>query len=328
MFNSGGANTYAEHELSMRNCLDRAKPLCHKARQKLQSDGSMLTRTAKKIDGLHEIASRYDGILCDVWGVLHNGVSPWPGAINALSQFRDQGGTVVMITNSPRRKSAVVDQLYDIGVPQGVFDDVVTSGDVTRKLISEVESEIFHIGPERDLHLFEGLDVRLVELDEAQSVVCTGLNDDRTETPEEYQQLLGQIRKRALPFICANPDIVVEYGDQLLWCAGALARDYSAIGGATHIAGKPHNPIYEAAIARLNQAAGKEISKDRILAIGDGMPTDVAGAQDFGLDLLYVSAGIHAAEYGEAENPDPLLLQEFLSRQDANPVAWTPRLKW
>lgn len=288
----------------------------------------MLTRSAEKIDGLHEIASRYDGILCDVWGVLHNGVSAWAGAVEALTRFRQQGGVVVMVTNSPRRKGPVVDQLRDIGVPDRVFDDVVTSGDVTRKLISEVKSEIFHIGPDRDLHLFEGLGVRLVELEEAHTVVCTGLNDDRSETPQEYENLLEQLRERGIPFICANPDIVVEFGEQLLWCAGALARDYSSIGGVTQIAGKPHNPIYEAAMVRLALAAGKEIPKNRVLAIGDGMPTDVAGAQDFGLDLLYVTAGIHAAEYGDVENPDPLRLQEFLSEHHANPVAWTPRLKW
>ncbi|MGI9402031.1 MAG: TIGR01459 family HAD-type hydrolase [Rhizobiaceae bacterium] len=287
----------------------------------------MLTKPANKIDGLHEIAPDYDGILCDVWGVLHNGVAAWPGAVDALTQFRKQGGTVVMITNSPRRKASVVDQLHDIGVPDGVFDDVVTSGDVTRKLISEVESEVFHIGPDRDLHLFEGLGVKLVELEQAKSVVCTGLNDDRSETPEDYENLLKQILEMELPFICANPDIVVEFGDRLLWCAGAIARDYAEIGGDTHIAGKPHNPIYEAAISRLGKAAGKEIPENRILAIGDGMPTDVAGAQDFGLDLLYVSAGIHAADYGDAEDPDIARLQEFLDRHGARPVAWMPRLK-
>ncbi len=288
----------------------------------------MLTRSANKIHGLREIAPGYDGILCDVWGVLHNGVSAWPGAVDALTRFRQQGGRVVLITNSPRRKASVVVQLHDLGVPEGVFDDVVTSGDVTRRLISQVDAEVFHIGPDRDLHLFEDLGVQLVELEQAKSVVCTGLNDDRSETPEHYEDLLAQIKDRDLPFICANPDIVVEFGDRLLWCAGALARDYSAIGGSTHIAGKPHNPIYEAAIARLNQAAGKDIPMDRILAIGDGMPTDVAGARDFGLDLLYVSAGIHAADYGDTENPDPQLLQEFLASNNAAPVAWIPRLKW
>lgn len=288
----------------------------------------MATITTGQISGLQEIAYDYDGILCDVWGVLHNGVAAWPGAIDALSRFRSQGGSVVMITNAPRRNGPVLAQLESLGVPEGVFDEVVTSGDVTRKLISEMSRKVFHIGPERDLNLFEGLEVELVGVDEAQCVVCSGLNDDRTETPADYADLLKLLRARDLPFVCANPDIVVEYGDRLLWCAGALARDYAAIGGTTHIVGKPHRPIYEAAMQSLCRAAGKPLPREKVLAIGDGMPTDVAGAQGFGLDLLYISAGIHASEYGDAEEPDEQRLRSFLAANRVNPRAWAKRLKW
>ncbi|MFZ1814647.1 MAG: TIGR01459 family HAD-type hydrolase [Rhizobiaceae bacterium] len=287
-----------------------------------------MTQPLRRIVGLSELAQDYDAILCDVWGVLHNGVAAWPGAVAALSEFRRQGGAVVMITNAPRPRGPVLVQLEGLGVPDGVFDEVVTSGDVTRQLIEEADSRIYHIGPQRDLKLYEGLDVEIVGLEDAQTVVCTGLRDDRTETPEDYTNELESLAERDLPFICANPDIVVEYGESLLWCAGALARDYTSLGGETRIVGKPHRPIYEYAHARLDDIMGGHVDKARILAIGDGMMTDVAGANSYGVDLLYVSSGIHAAEYGNADDPDPQALASFVESQGVECVAWLPRLVW
>lgn len=287
---------------------------------------------SSRIDGLSELAGRYDGILCDVWGVLHNGVTAWKGAIEALSGFRRQGGSVVMITNAPRPHGPVLEQLAGLGVPEGTFDAVVTSGDVTRMLVTEMSPAVYHLGPDRDLSLYQGLHVDLVGKQDAQTVVCTGLVDDTVETPENYRGLLAELRARDLPFICANPDIVVERGDSLVWCSGALARDYEALGGKTYIVGKPHRPIYERAMARLGEAAGSELAHDRVLAIGDGMPTDVAGAKAFGIDLLYISAGIHAADYagdgGDPGEPDPERLATFLQSHEARPAAWMPRLRW
>ncbi|HSO48882.1 MAG TPA: TIGR01459 family HAD-type hydrolase [Rhizobiaceae bacterium] len=287
-----------------------------------------MTKPVPRIGGLSEIAPRYDAILCDVWGVLHNGIAAWPGAIEALSAFRANGGHVVMITNAPRPHGPVLEQLEKLGVPDGVFDRVVTSGDVTRELIMEKSRRAFHIGPDRDLTLYEGLDVELVDKNDADSVVCTGLVDDRTESPQDYAPLLGELAARNLPFICANPDIVVEMGDRLLWCAGALARDYEALGGQAFIVGKPHPHIYRSARHILDELAGRKIDTARILAIGDGMPTDVKGAMNAGLDLLYISAGIHAGEYGDVEKPDEVALSDFLANHRAAPVAWMPRLKW
>jgi HAD superfamily hydrolase (TIGR01459 family) len=281
-----------------------------------------------RIGGLSEIASHYDAVLCDVWGVLHNGIAAWPEAMDALSAFRRGGGHVVMVTNAPRPFGPVVEQLKGLGVREGVYDAIVTSGDVTRELISRKGGKVFHIGPAWDRPLFDGLGVELVDRDGAASVVCTGLFDDRTETPEDYAGLLSELAARDLPFICANPDIVVEKGEQLLWCAGALARDYAALGGKTHVAGKPHAPIYAAARGIADRLAGGAIPQDRYLAIGDGMPTDVRGAADAGLDLLYISAGIHSAEYGEPDAPDPARLAAFLEREGARPTAWMPRLRW
>ncbi len=282
-----------------------------------------------RIGGLNEIASRYDAILCDVWGVIHNGVAPYTDAANALSSFRQQGGKVVMLTNSPKPKQPVVDQMQYIGIGQtGVYDDVVTSGDATRALIKAVEGPVYHLGPERDLILFEGLGVDLVDWRQADAVVCTGLWNDEVETPEDYADNLAQIVERGLPFICANPDIIVERGERLIWCSGALARDYRELGGHTLIAGKPHQPVYDRAMAKLERLNGAPVPKNRILAIGDGMPTDIKGAIDNGFNVLYVSAGIHAAEYGTPGDPDDDRLQTFLRSHNVSPVAYLPRLKW
>lgn len=287
-----------------------------------------MTSDCRRISGLAELAGRYDGILCDVWGVMHNGMAAWASAVDALTRYRDHGGTAVLITNAPRPAGPVIEQLAGLGVGAGTFDAVVTSGDVTRHIIGDMASRVYHVGPERDLSLYEDLDVRLVEPADADAVVCTGLFDDTTETPEDYRDMLAHLRARELPFICANPDIVVERGDSLVWCAGALARDYAAIGGEVHIAGKPHRPIYERAMAVLSAAANGPISAHRVLAIGDGMATDVAGAAGFGIDLLYVSAGIHAGEYGDPDDPDAQQLCRFLRAGNAAPAAWLPRLGW
>lgn len=279
-----------------------------------------------RIEGLSELAADYDAILCDVWGVLHNGMAVWPEAAAALQRFRETGGVVIMITNAPRPREPVMQQLENLLVPDGVYDNMVTSGDVTRNLIEQLEGSLFHIGPERDFSLYEGLDVTFSEPEEAVGVVCTGLFDDRKETLEDYRELLDRIAALELPFICANPDIVVEYGDRLLWCAGALARDYAALGGDTRIVGKPHAPIYEHASEKLLEVLGEVPDKSRILAIGDGLPTDLAGARDFGIDALFVSDGIHLEEYKDDE--DGAKLQKFLAANKVSPAAWLPTLVW
>tara|TARA_R110000751_G_scaffold8822_3_gene34026 strand:+ start:21956 stop:22804 length:849 start_codon:yes stop_codon:yes gene_type:complete len=279
-----------------------------------------------KLDRLAELHNRYDVIFCDVWGVLHNGVESWPLAGEALSAFRNQGGSVVLITNSPRRRQSVAEQLDLMGVYPDAFDSIVTSGDVTRDLISAGSKRVYFIGPERDLSLFEGLGVSNVGLDDAGIVVCTGLFDDENETAQQYVPVLRDIREKNLPFICANPDLVVERGERLIPCAGAIAALYEEMGGTTLVSGKPHKPIYDAALTAAGQLRS-HVDKSRILAIGDGMPTDVKGAQDYGLDLLYVSEGIHAREYSERSVVDALRLNEFLLRHDARPVCWMPRLR-
>lgn len=279
------------------------------------------------IGSLEEVASRYAVMLCDVWGVIHNGVSAFAAAAAALERARGKGIAVVLITNAPRPSADVIGQLRSLGVPAGAWDAIVTSGDVTRDLIASGPRRLYHLGPDKDLTIYDGLDVDLVDEFEASGVVCTGLFDDDTETPEDYAAALRRFRARDLPFICANPDIVVERGDRLVWCAGALARDYALLGGRTLISGKPHRPIYEAALKAASGILGRYVGANDALAIGDGILTDVKGADDYGIDVLYVSGGIHAKEYGGAGAPNPELLAAFLEAHGRRPVAIIPTLR-
>ncbi|TPK87425.1 MULTISPECIES: TIGR01459 family HAD-type hydrolase [unclassified Mesorhizobium] len=279
------------------------------------------------VGSLEDASKAYSAILCDVWGVVHNGEWHFPAAAAALARARAAGIPVVLITNSPRRSADVVAQMSVIGVPPSAYDRVVTSGDVTRDLIAEGPRKVFHIGADRDLTLYDGLEVELVEEFEAAGVVCTGLFDDEVEKPEDYAELLRRLRARNLPFICANPDIMVERGERIIWCAGALARDYAQLGGRTLIAGKPYAPIYEVAMKEVAEVLGRPVERSQVLAIGDGIMTDVKGAADNGFDVLYVSGGIHARDYGDALRPDPAKLGLFLERHGYRPVSVIARLQ-
>jgi HAD superfamily hydrolase (TIGR01459 family) len=278
------------------------------------------------IHSLDEIAGRYAAVLCDVWGVVHNGVRPFPGAPEALRRARDRGIAVVLVTNAARLRGEVEDHLRTLGVPDDAWSRVVTSGDVTRELLRTAPRRIFHLGLDRDLALYEGLDLEPVGEAEAEAVVCTGLRDE-AEAPDDYGPMLRRLRRRDLPFICANPDIFFERGSRKIWCAGALARDYAGLGGRVVIAGKPHAPIYEAALRAASEVVGHEVGAGAALAIGDGILTDVAGAAGRGIDVLYVCGGIHAGEYGEALDPDPIRLAAFLARHGHRPTAIIPSLR-
>ena len=250
------------------------------------------------IEGLVALHGRYDVIFCDVWGVVHDGERKHPKAEAALAAARRSGARVVLLTNSPRPAAGVVAQLDTLGFSRAAYDAVVTSGDATRVLIERTGGPIFHLGPPRDVDLFEGLGNARVGEEDASAIVVTGLLDDEHETPDDYAPLLKRLRARDLPMICANPDIVVHRGDRLIFCAGALARDYEALGGTVRLAGKPHRPIYEVA----SSAVSFE-DKSRILAIGDGLLTDIKGANGFGVDALLITDGIHGEEFG-GSGPD------------------------
>jgi HAD superfamily hydrolase (TIGR01459 family) len=248
---------------------------------------------------MHELSSRYPVWFCDIWGVVHDGHTPNPATSDTLSRHRANDGIVILVTNSPRSNIGVEQQIAAIGVPRETHDAIVTSGDVTRTLIEEHGGgKIFHLGPERDHSIFEGLKVSRVPLEEAKAVLCTGLFDDRTETPDNYRDLLAQIKARNLEMICANPDKIVRIGTRILFCAGSLAEAYEKLGGKVLMAGKPYAPIYELAQRKAEAIARRTLTKSEILAIGDGPDTDIRGAADYTIDAVLVADGITQAESG------------------------------
>jgi HAD superfamily hydrolase (TIGR01459 family) len=282
------------------------------------------------VTGLAELAPRYDLILCDVWGVLHNGIAGFPAAREALSRFRAAGKSVVLVSNAPRPGHVVGEQLMQFGIGPEAYDAIVTSGDLTRSIVEErAHQRLFHLGPDRDLSLYSDLTVTFGDADDADYVVCTGLVNDETETVEDYAPLLARMRARDLWMLCANPDIVVERGERLIFCAGALAAAYEAIGGRTFYPGKPHRPVYERALGVAGGLRdGAEPDHTRVLAVGDAIRTDVAGARAFGIDALMVARGIHAAELGIERGMDQAAIRLWLSEQDAVPTSIIAELVW
>jgi HAD superfamily hydrolase (TIGR01459 family) len=276
------------------------------------------------------LASGYDVVLSDVWGVVHNGVAATPAACEALARFRAQGGTVVLITNAPRPGEVVAKSTLDrLKVPRAAYDGIISSGDVTHALIAaRAGQRVFHIGPGRDLPIFEGLDAPVVPIERADYAVCSGLYDDTTEKPEDYRDLIAAMRERELTMICANPDIVVERGHHLVYCAGAIADLYAAAGGEVIYAGKPYRPIYDLALAIAETARARAVEQRRVLAIGDSVRTDLKGAAAFGIDCLFVTAGIHAEELGARESPDAQALGAIFAQAGVHPKAVMRRLVW
>jgi HAD superfamily hydrolase (TIGR01459 family) len=275
------------------------------------------------------LAGAYDVVLCDVWGVVHNSVVASTDACIALTQFRRQGGTVVLITNAPRPAEVVMALLDGLKVPRAAYDAIVTSGDVTRAIIAaRAGQSAFHVGPERDVPIFEGLDAPLAPVESADYVVCSGLFDDTTESPQDYAALIATMRERGLPMVCANPDIVVERGHKLVYCAGAIADLYAAAGGSVLYAGKPYRPIHEQALAVARSARGRETARGRLLAIGDSVRTDLKGAAAFGIDCLFVAAGIHAEELGGRDQPNAAALGDIFAAAGLAPKAVMQRLAW
>jgi HAD superfamily hydrolase (TIGR01459 family) len=285
------------------------------------------------IASIKEIGSGYRAWLVDIWGVMHNGHRAFAPAVAATGSFREQGGIVVLLSNSPRPSPGVQEQLSRLGVPPSSYDATVTSGDLTRhELRKHKHPRVFHLGPERDLPIFAGLDVTLVPRDEAELIVCSGLFDDETETPADYVDLLKELAARKLPMICANPDHLVERGNQLVYCAGALAAVYEREGGGVVYAGKPHAPIYELALETIASIAGRAVAKDEVLALGDGVQTDIAGAAGFGVDSVFVASGVHApansgGETG-AEALDRAHLAELFAAAKRRPLAAMRALDW
>ena len=276
------------------------------------------------------LSRSYDVLFCDVWGVVHNGVAAFADACEALARFRSGGGTAILLTNAPRPADAVQRILDRLGVPHAAYDAIVSSGDVTRGVVEQRLNEtMFHIGPPRDLPIFAGLDVVFAPLESADYVVCSGLFDDATETPESYRQMLALSRARKLFMVCANPDVVVERGDTLVYCAGALADAYVALGGEVLYCGKPYAPIYETALEKAAALrGGTRPALSRVLAIGDSVRTDLSGAAAFGLDCIFVTSRLHAEAYGSRDMPDVAGLNAMFAGAGLKPKAIMRALAW
>jgi HAD superfamily hydrolase (TIGR01459 family) len=274
---------------------------------------------------MQDFSKRYPVWFVDIWGVVHNGERPFHATVDVLAKHRDQGGTVILVSNSPRSEKGVTHQLDEIGVRKDAYDAAVTSGEVTQSLMrAEPTGKLFHLGPARDLSLFEGLNVQRVPQDQAGAVICTGLYHDDRETPDDYADLLAQLRARNLPMICANPDKMARKGNRLMYCAGALAEAYQNIGGTVQMAGKPYAPIYERALARAAEVRGEAITKSRVLAIGDGPETDILGAANQGFPVVYVSGGVR--DHAEDMVTEKAHIQQLVP--SANIILAVNHLSW
>jgi HAD superfamily hydrolase (TIGR01459 family) len=256
--------------------------------------------------------------LVDIWGVMHNGVAPFLEAAQATAAFRKSGGIVLLVSNAPRPAHSVIAQIDGIGVPRDAYDAVVSSGDVCRSMLESWRGRpLHHLGPDRDKPIFEGMNLDFVPVETAQVVICTGLLDDNNETAETYRPLLTGMLARATPMICANPDLTVERGNRLVYCAGAIAQLYEALGGKVTYAGKPHLPIYDMAFEMIARIGGKSVGRDGVLAIGDGLRTDIAGAANAGIRSVFIASGVHV----EGGRIDSSVLDRLFAEAAARPIA-------
>jgi HAD superfamily hydrolase (TIGR01459 family) len=257
-----------------------------------------------------ELLARYDVLFCDVWGVLHDGHRAVAEACDALLRFRAKGGTVILVSNAPVPKERVAAMLEARAVPEKAWDDIIASGEIALRRIAEKGyTRLFCIGPkERDAATFERLPAKAVPLEEAQAVLCTGLNDDLNETADDYRALLQRALERRLPLVCANPDLAVDVGGRQYICAGAIADLYERMDGEVYWAGKPHANAYDAALRAAEAIRGKPVARNRILAVGDSLRTDLKGAEAAGIDAVFIASGIHRDEtMGSGElSPDKL----------------------
>ncbi len=287
------------------------------------------------IKRLSDVSERYDALYVDLWGCLHNGQHPFPDAVKALQEYRAKGGVVMLLTNSPRPRPLVIAQLDQIGVPHDTYDDVTSSGDASQAgmLAGLVGNRIYHIGPNRDLGFFNELEgdldashISRVPLEQAEGIICTGLFDDQTETPEDYRATLLFAKQKGLKLLCTNPDLEVDLGDKRIYCAGAIAALYTEMGGESLYFGKPHPPIYDLARNRLTLL--KDVMDHRILCIGDGIRTDILGGLGDGLDTLFITGGLAIGEFGDDPlNPDSSALQAFYDREQISPTMAITQLR-
>jgi HAD superfamily hydrolase (TIGR01459 family) len=282
----------------------------------------------KIISSFSEISSRYDAAFVDLWGCLHNGYEPFAAAVATLEQFRDRGGKIILLTNSPRPRPSVIRQLDKIGVARDLYHDVAASGDASQFSLAagDVGSKVYHLGPDRDLGFFadlpadilKGREITRVPLDQAEGIVCTGLFDDDYETPDDYRATFLYAKNKGLKLLCTNPDLIVDKGERRIFCAGSLAQAYEEMGGTSLYFGKPWPAIYDLARRRLAEIA--DVQDQRIICIGDGIRTDIRGAIAEDLDSLFITGGLAAMETGTAGQPDPKKLNMYINAAQLSPT--------
>tara|TARA_R110002096_G_scaffold318212_1_gene512623 strand:+ start:1272 stop:2144 length:873 start_codon:yes stop_codon:yes gene_type:complete len=276
---------------------------------------------------LSQLRERYDVLYCDVWGVIRDGRRLLPAAVDALVKFRQSGGYVCLVSNSPQRARGLAAMLDQMGMPAGSVDAMVTSGDaIHAELAVRTPGRALRIGPDGDDELYDGLEIEFTGIEDAQFITCTGPDDYWNGKPEDYRAVLETALERDLDLVCANPDIVVQSGDRLIYCAGAIARLYTQMGGRSIVAGKPHQPIYALARAEA-EAAGRVVDMGRVLAIGDGPETDIAGAVRIGIDALFVADGIHGADLN-SDSLESEAVAGMLSEYGVSARWWAPKLVW
>lgn len=266
------------------------------------------------IDCLSQISNKYDAIFCDIWGVIHNGREAFWPAIDALKEFRMSGKIVILISNSPRPNHTIPVQLEGMGIQNDCYDAIVTSGDATILTARAIGEKAYKIGPPKDDLFFNALGAQYVSIAEAQYIICTGPRDDLTEQAEDYIDELKALIPHNLPLICANPDKMVQHGDRIIPCGGALADIYEQFGGKVIMAGKPHNPIYEMTKQKCDNLLGYIPHETKLLCIGDGLNTDVRGANSQNIDCLFVADGIHANDMKDDKGLNAQMTASFLEK--------------
>lgn len=282
------------------------------------------------LDRAGSLLSGYDVIFCDVWGVVHNGVIAFDEACAALTRFRTGGGTVILVSNAPVPKHRVANMLESRQVPQSAWDDIVSSGDIALTYVAERGfKQLYCIGPQdRDQALFKALTARSVHLAEAEAIICTGLNDDRRERPDDYLPMLKNALTHNIPFVCANPDLVVDVGGTLLYCAGAIADLYAHLGGHVYWAGKPHLSAYETAHHKAELLRGANVAREKCLVIGDAVRTDLKGAENYSCDALFVASGIHRHETMDGTKLSAAKLEKLFTPGTPSALGAMVELKW
>jgi len=290
------------------------------------SKKALLSMSYEILPGFGAVASRYDLALIDLWGVVHNGKEPYPGVLDCLARMRDAGMTRILLSNAPRRAAAVARQIEGFGIPASAYDQIVSSGEVTYRALQEGLPALrggrsyLYCGPQKDEGFLDGLDFDAVTLEHADFLLVAGLRNDETETAADFEDILQQSHARGLPLVCVNPDISVMRGSRILPCAGAIAARYADIGGEVIQFGKPFSPAYEACLA------GRSVPRSRVVAIGDSPRTDIAGANAFGIDSIFVTGGLHQKDVG---NPiDPVRLAAFIESGGSRPTAVMSQLTW